>query len=82
MSPALHCGIAIFRGITQSFHGGMSWDKEGYPLSTDKGYASNRMLFINGGSEMVFESPDDIMLFVNRMVSPLKHPRELRNMAR
>ena len=27
---ALHCGIANFRGITQSFHGGLSWDREGY----------------------------------------------------
>lgn len=35
----------------------------------ENSYASTRILFINGGSEMVFEHPDDIMRFVNRQTA-------------
>jgi hypothetical protein len=32
----------------------------------EKGYASTRIIFDNGGTEMVHESPDEIMTEANR----------------
>jgi hypothetical protein len=35
-------------------------------VEVSQGFASTRIIFQGGGSEMVYESPDDIMKFVNR----------------
>jgi competence transcription factor ComK len=35
-------------------------------ITVEKGYPSTNILFSNGGSELVHESPDDIMTEANR----------------
>jgi hypothetical protein len=35
-------------------------------ITVEKGYPSTNILFSNGGSELVRESPDDIMTAANR----------------